>query len=49
MPGIERLEEVIKELSIIREQVRHIAYKAPIDPAAERKILLSKGTVAWDL
>jgi hypothetical protein len=49
MHGIERLEEVTKELSIIRQQVRQVAYQAPIDNEAEWKLLISKGKVARNL
>ena len=46
MEAIERLEEIIKELSSIREQVRQVALKTPIDSDAERKLLTSKGKIA---
>lgn len=49
MHGIERLEEVAKELSIIRQQVRQVAYQAPIDSDAEWKLISSKGKVARNL
>lgn len=49
MQGRERLEEIVRELTNIREEVRQVAYKNPIDAEAERKILLSKGKIARNL
>ena len=49
MQSIERLEEVVRELASIRDQVRQVAYKNPIDTESERKILANKGKVARNL
>jgi hypothetical protein len=49
MDQIERLENVAKELSIIRQQVRQIAFQAPVDTDSELRLLVSKGKVARNL
>jgi hypothetical protein len=49
MDQIERLENVAKELSIIRQQVRQVAFQAPIDNDTELRLLISKGKISRNL
>ncbi|MCX7918849.1 MAG: hypothetical protein N3A72_04415 [bacterium] len=46
MEAIERLEEIIKELATIRELIRQVAYRIPIEAEQERTLLISKGNIA---
>jgi hypothetical protein len=49
MDQIERLENVAKELSIVRQQVRQVAFQAPIDNDTELRLLISKGKISRNL
>ncbi len=49
MHSIERLEKVIREFNKIRELVRQVGYKAPIDTEMEQHLLESKGIIARNL
>lgn len=49
MHGIERLENVTQELSTIREMVRQVAYKTPVDAEVEQRLIECKGKIARNL
>ncbi|MFB3895772.1 MAG: hypothetical protein ACE14V_05660 [bacterium] len=49
MDKIERLESVAQELSLIRQQVRQVAFQTPIDSDSELRLLISKGKIARNI